>query len=433
MTIKERIKIILQKRTIHQAGYVYFGSLVNGASLFALNILLARSVSENIFGIFSISVLMLSTVAEMSDFGLNAGLLRFAPYYISTSQDDKLKQLVKTIWQWRVLLTAVLTFGGLAFSGLLAKYVFGQPQISQYLAFSALGIGGVILLGFLSTYLQAKQRFFYNASMQSLKGLLRLLVVIILLWLGVKNLFVFLSVYIFIPWILFIANYKVLPFGFRHVIVENEIKIKLNSQLAKFSFWLTISSLLSIFASRVDQIMVSRLMGLASVAVFSVAYQLIQFFPLIYSSVSSVLTPKISGLTDKALMITFVKRTFKWVFVLALIVSVFIYPSQYLITLFFGQKYVLSMPVYLILAYSLMLNILAIPFSLTVMVFNRTNLVAFSGVLQLVLSVFANMFFIPAFGIIGAAYAFGLGIAASLIYNMACAFYLIKKGNLIIA
>ena len=409
---------------------MYAGSLVNGLSLFALNIILARSMSPSLFGIFSISILVLSTVAEMSDFGLNAGLLRFAPYYISTNQTDKLKQLIKTIWQWRVSLTIVLTLGGVVLSRPLAEYVFGQPQVAGYVAFASLGVGGVILLGFIATYLQAKQRFFYNASLQSLKGFLRLLIVGILALFGVDNLFVYLSVYIFVPWILTLTNYGVLPPDFRTVVVEDEVKNKLHSQLAKFSFWLTLSSLMSIFASRVDQVMVSKLMGLANVAIYSVAYQLIQFFPLIYNSISSVLTPKMSSLTDKASVVVFIKRTFKWVLLAAFAVSILIYPSQYLITLFFGQKYISSMPVYLVLAYSLMLNILVIPFSLAITVFNRTNLVALSGLLQLVVSVAANMAFIPIFGVMGAAYAFGLGIIVSLLYNMACAVYLIKKKDL---
>lgn len=432
MQILERIKLILKKRTLHQAGYVYFGSLINGASLFVLNIILARALSTDLFGIFSLSVLVLSTVAEMSDFGLNAGLLRFAPYYISTNQNDKLKQLLKTVWNWRKSLSTILTFGSIVLAYPLARYVFGQPVISHYLAFTSLGIGGVIMLGFLATYLQAKQRFFYNASLQSLKGVLRLVVVILLMIFGVKNLFAYLSAYIFIPWILFLASYKVLPENFRKVEIDGETKKKLHSQLAKFSFWLTLSSLMSIFASRVDQVMVSRLMGLANVAIYTVAYQLIQFFPLIYNSITSVLTPKISGITDKATLIIFIKRTFKWVVVAALGVSILIYPSQFLISLFFGQKYILSMPVYIVLAYSLMLNILSIPFSLTVTVFNRTHLIAFSGFIQLLINVIGNILLIPIYGVMGAAFTFAVGVFVSFIYSIICAFYLIKKKELVI-
>lgn len=427
-----RLKVILQKRALHQTVFVYAGSMINGLSLFALNIILAKVLDQELFGIFSLSILVLMTVAEISDFGLNAGLLRFAPYYLATNQTDKLKQLVKMIWRWRVVVVLILTMGGLVLAYPVSRYIFGQVKLTPYLTFTSLGIGGVILLGFLATYLQAKQRFFYQASLQSLKGFLRLLIVLILLVFGVRNLFVYLSVYISVPWILFLLNFKEFPKDFRQVEIDLEAKNKLNSQLAHFSFWLTISSLISIFASRVDQAMVSHLLGLSEVAVFTVAWQLIQFFPVIYNSVSSVLMPKISSLTNKNDLKIFIKRAFKWVLVVVLGMGMLIYPSQYLISFLFGTKYLASMPVYLILAYGYLLNILIVPFSLLVNVFNRTYWIAVSGVMQVAVILIGNAVFIPTYGIMGAAYTFALATAFIFIWNIALAVYLFKKVDLVI-
>ncbi len=421
------IKLIFKKRAIGQAIYVYVGSIVNGLSLFALNVVLARFLTQDNFAIFSLSVLVLSTVAEMSDFGLNGGLLRFAPYYLATNQTNKLNQLIKTIWQWRVSLSIFLTAGCLLLAAPLSAYVFNQSQVKDYFAFASLGIGGIIMLGFLATFLQSQQRFFYNASLQSLKGALRLLLVIALALFGVKNIFVYLTVYICVPWVLFLMNYKVLPANFRKTTIDDEEKRILHNQLAKFSFWLTVASFTSIIAARVDQIMISRFLTLADVAIYTVAYQLIQFFPLIYTSISSVLTPKISALSDKVQLVAFVKKTFIWTLSLALIVALFVFPSQYLISMLFGAKYAQAMPVYLVLAYSLVLNILTVPFSLTVNVFNKTYLVAFAGIFQFALSIFGNLIFIPIYGVMGAAYTFALGIVASLLYSMVCAIFLIKR------
>ncbi|TSC85034.1 MAG: Polysaccharide biosynthesis protein CapF [Parcubacteria group bacterium Gr01-1014_13] len=432
MQIQERIQSIFKKRALHQTAFVTVGSLINGVSLLVLNIILARALSQEFFGIFSLSVLALSTMAEISDFGLNMGLLRFAPYYIATNQTDKLKQLLKTVWRWRVALTWILTLGGIVLSYPLAKYLFGQAKIAPYLAYSFLGIGGVILLGFLATYLQSNQRFFYQASVQSLKGFLRLLIVIILALAGVRNLFVYLSVYIFVPWILFLVNYGVFPDKFRKVEVDQEVKSNLHSQLAKFSFWLTISSLMAIAGGKIDQVMISHYLGLEQVAVFTVAWQLIQIFPVVYGSISSVLMPKISALVNKTELIAFVKRVFKWVLVGTIGIALLIYPSQYLINFLFGQKYVAAMPVYLILAYGFLLNILAIPFSMTVTIFNKTHIMAIGAFFQLVLLVICNLVFIPRYGIMGVAYTYIISLVANFLWNLIWAFFLIKKKDFIV-
>ncbi len=433
MRIQERIQSIFKKRALHQTVFVTVGSLINGVSLLALNIVLARALSQELFGIFSLSVLALSTMAEISDFGLNAGLLRFAPYYIATNQTDKLKQLLKTIWRWRVTLTWALTVGGIVFSYPLAKYLFGQAQIAPYLAYSFLGIGGVILLGFLATFLQSKQRFFYQASVQSLKGFLRMVIIVILAIFGVKNLFAYLSVYIFVPWVLFLANYGVFPEKFRKVEIDGEVKRSLHSQLARFSFWLTVSSLMAIAGGKIDQVMISHYLGLEQVAVFTVAWQLIQVFPVLYGSISSVLIPKISALENKIELIIFVKRVFKWVLVGTIGLAFLIYPSQYLINFLFGQKYAAAMPVYLILAYGFLLNILAIPFSMTVTIFNKTHIVAIGAFFQLAILVISNLVFIPRYGIMGVAYTYILSLVANFVWNTVWAFYLIKKKDFIIA
>lgn len=427
MWITERIKLILGKKALHHTAFVTIGSLINGASLLVLNIVLARALSKESFGIFSLSVLALSSMAEISDFGLNLGLLRFAPYYIATDQTDKLKQLVKTIWRWRVTLTWALTVGGIVFSYPLAKYLFGQAKIASYLAYSFLGIGGVILLGFLATFLQSKQRFFYQASIQSLKGFLRLAIVVILAIFGVNNLFAYLSVYIFVPWILFLTNFGVFPEKFRQVQIDQEVKRNLHSQLAKFSFWLTISSFMGIAGGKLDQVMISHYLGLADVAVFTVAWQLIQVFPVLSGSIASVLMPKISRLKNKTELVAFVKRVFKWMLVGTIGIAFLIYPSQYLINFLFGQQYVAAMPVYLILAYSLLLNILAIPFSTTVVVFNRTHIMAVAAFFQAVLLIVCNLLFIPRYGIIGSAYTYIISQVAQFMWNLTLALYLLKK------
>ena len=288
------------------------------------------------------------------------------------------------------------------------------------------------MLGFLATFLQSRQRFFYQASVQSLKGFLRLLIVVILAILGIKSLFAYLSVYIFVPWILFLANYGVFPEKFREVEVDQEVKSKLHSQLAKFSFWLTISSLLAIAGGKIDQVMISHYLGLEQVAVFTVAWQLIQVFPVLYGSISSVLMPKISALANKIDLVIFVKRVFKWVLVGTIGIALLIYPSQYLINFLFGQKYAAAMPVYLILAYGFLLNILAIPFSMAVTIFNKTHIMAIGAFFQLVLMVICNLVFIPRYGIMGVAYTYIISLVALFAWNVAWAFYLIKKKDFVV-
>lgn len=430
MNIKSTFFTFFKKASLHQVFFVYLGFLLNGTSLFLVNIFLGRILEKNLFGIFALSILVLSTVAEMSDFGLNGGLLRFAPYYIAQKEENKLKQLVKTIWQWRVWLSVILTCAGVVFSPFLAMYIFNNPEITKYLAFSFLGVGGVVLVGFTSTYLQARQKFLTNSLVQSLKGLLRLILVLVCYACGVQNVFIYLLIYIAVPWVLFLYSYKYLPNGFRVVEIEDETKRSMHAQLAKFSFWLTIWSLSAILASRIDQVMLSRLMGLDKVAVYAIAFQFVYIYSLILQSVTAVLMPKINGLQTKGELWLFSKRILLWIVPLILFLIPIIFISQYVVSYIFGAKYVESIPVYMVLSYSMLISLIGIPASLIITVFNKTKLVAYSGFLQLIVNLLLNIILIPRFGVMGAAYTFGLGVLVSLVYNLVCAIFLFKREKL---
>lgn len=430
MAIFARIIGIIKKKAIKETAIVTIGSLINGASLFLLNIILARIIDKNSFGAFSLSLLALNTAGEISDFGLNSGLLRFAPYYISSNQREKLHQLIKTIWSWRVSLSAILTAGGIVFAYPISKYIFGQQLITQYLMFVSLGVGGVIMLGFTVTYLQASQKFFASAVTQSLKGLMRLVLFGIAAFSGLRSLYVFLGIYIVVPWVLYIFNFRYLPADFRKIIIDSEVKRQLHSQLAKFSFWLTMTSLIAILAGKLDQIMISHYLGLAEVAVFTVAWQLIQVFPVIYGAAISVLMPKMSGVQTKNDLIIFIKRISKYALMTAFIIGIFLYPSKFLILLLFGEKYREAMPLFLLLSYGMLFNIISIPFSIGVTLYNKTHLTTVSAVIQLILVLLCNFIFIPRYGIMGVGYTTVISLFTQFLWNVFFSLYLMKNHDL---
>lgn len=430
LTLLKRIITIARKKTLHEVSFVYAGSFLNGVSLFLLNLVLARSLKPESFGAFSLSVLVLGTVSELSDFGLNSGVLRFVPYYMRNDQTAKLKQLVKTVWLWRVGLSIVLMVGGLALSPWIAQSIFDQPGITQYVRLSFWGIGGVVLLGFITTYLQATQRFVHTSTLQALKGVLRVAVVGLLLLVGVTDLTVILGVYIGVPWILLVASYRFLPTGFWRVKTEPAVKREIHKNLARFSFWLTIWSLCTIISARVDQSLISRFLGLEEVALYAVAFQFVFVYSLGLQSITSVLLPKTNAMTNRDELKRLVRHMWRYLLPTTALLAVLIYPTQFLVIWFFGNTYAAAMPLYLVLSYSMLLTFLTIPFSLIITVYNKTELVAFAGAIQLVLNVVLCYLFIPHYGLLGAGYVFGLGIVVSQIYNALAAAYLIKKKEL---
>ncbi|MFA6105008.1 MAG: polysaccharide biosynthesis C-terminal domain-containing protein [Patescibacteria group bacterium] len=432
MNIFSDIKDFLKTRTLRESSYVFVGSAINGVSLFAINVFLGNRFSKEWFGTFSLIIVVLAVVSELSDFGLNGGMMRFAPYYIGSGENDKFLKLVKVVWGWRVKISSVLTIGGIIFAYPLSRYVIGQPQIASYLAFSFLGIGGVILLGFISSYLQVQQKFLLNSFLQVLKGVGKLVLIACLMFFGFSNLYPYISIYIIVPWFLVFSFFILKPDSFLKIHTTKEEKSEINIRLGKFGFWLALNSVFMIIAGKVDQIMVSRILDLEKLATFSIAMQFLYFYSLVLGSISSVITPKINSLRNKLELISYIKKSYRILIPVFIVALFLIFPTKYLIILFFGQKYLDAIPIYLILSYSTLSSLIFLPFSLVLLAYSKTKLIALSGFLQFIINLALNWFFIRTFGLVGAAISYGISVILFNLYNVFWSLYLLKYREIIV-
>ncbi len=420
-----------QLKAFRDVSVVYIGSFVNNVALFATNLVLARSTSQEAFGMFGLALLVLGAVTDLSDFGLNAAFLRFASYYYAQHEESKLKVLVKLMWRWRLFLTLCITLGGLLLSGVLARHLYHEEALTPYFQLAFLGVGGVILSAAISVYLQATQRFLAAARVNAIKGTLRFVFVAGLVFCGVLDLRLLLLAYITVPWLVTLGTLPQLPKGFSRTIIPSEEVAIMRQKLFSFSVWVMIWSFLIIIASRVDQTLISRYLSVKDVAIYSAGMQLIVFYTYMLQSLTTVLAPKMSAKATVLEMQTLLKAMYRKIIPLVICLALFIYPSKVFLPLLFGPEYAASMNVYVILSYSILLNFLALPWSLMISALNATKVLAIGGVLQLAITIGANMVLIPQFGVIGASFSFFGTVFLMNVYTVVAAEYVRRRKTLV--
>lgn len=413
------------------AAVLYVGALANTVSLFAANALIARSVDQSLFGAFSLALLVLSAVTEISDVGLTAGMHRFASYYIGHGEQGKLQQLLRVVWRWRLGAVLVFSVGGLLSAGFVADAIFEAPTATPFIRLAFLGVGGVIFSSFVVTYLRAAQRFDIAAISTGAKGLLRLVFVGAAIMIGVDDMLVLLGLYVLVPWVLYLCTLPFLPTHDREAVVLPEEVHAMNKELWRFSKWIVVWSVVVTIGSKVDQAVISRWLGLEEVAMYGVALQLIVGYQYITQSISSVLATKMSAVSKKEELWRLIRASYRWILPLLGFLAVVIYPSQYIIVLFFGSQYAASMVYYVIMAYAMLLVIATTPFSKIITVFNRTELVAGTSAVQLVLSVGLNLWLIPIYGIMGAVIAYVVSIVVVQLLTTIISLRLLSKEEVI--
>lgn len=415
-----------------QASVVYAGMLGNGACLFLVNVFLGRFLDKASFGSFSLAILALSTLAELSDFGLNAGFLRYGSYYSARGEEGKLLQLVRLVWRWRVRLSVLLTVFGVAFARPIAEIVLNAPALAGTLAFSFLGVGGTVFLGFVATYLQLRERYVANAVVQFLKGFLRFAFIYGIVHAGFAGPYALVLGFIVVPWILFIFVSRLLPAGFYSAPSFASEHVAVARQLKSYSFWIALWSFAAIFAGRVEQIVLSSLMGLEAVAVFAAASQFMQAYSLGAQAVSTVLAPKAGAIRSAQELSSLMHRSFRPLIWLSFALIPFIILSSRLIPLVFRASYADAMPVYIVLSIGYIGFMLNAPFSLAISAYNKTVFYAVLGAFQVVLSIALNYLFIPSYGVLGAALAFTVTSFVILAATGACASYLMRTREIAI-
>lgn len=191
------------------------------------------------------------------------------------------------------------------------------------------------------------------------------------------------------------------------------LRLKWDAITLKYIYFISIPfALAGIFGrvySYVDAIILERFIGNAAVGFYTVAYKIpfaLQFVPsafaaAIYPAMSSYFKnspEKLSEIWKKATI---------YLMLLAIPITAGIYAlSEIIILKFYGEQYIVSIPVLKTLIFGVFFIFINFPLGSLLSACNRqatnTTLIGFT----MIINVIANIFLIQEFGIIGAAYAF---------------------------
>ena len=230
---------------------VHKGKDVSVGLGFIVTMLITRTLGPAQFGLFSLSLAVMTIASQFSDFGISTGLVRFASLYL---KKDKLKAdlIFKVSLKAKLLISILVFLIGLLASPLLALHVFKKPELVVPLRLVVIGAFGISLVSYITTTLRARQSFkkfkFVNAIIPIGK-----LALISLLFLTLKlNLLNALTTVIILPFIAFLIGSLIIPKDFLKAKGDEKESLK---KLFHFSKWILISIFCAAFFNRLDVLM----------------------------------------------------------------------------------------------------------------------------------------------------------------------------------
>ena len=187
-----------------------------------------------------------------------------------------------------------------------------------------------------------------------------------------------------------------------------DFDVKIGKNLLQNSWPLILSTLSYIVYTRTDQIMIEHFLGSYEVGIYSAAVRLYELPFIITTIISGTLTPllykkynenknEFFALTLKILsymsLLAYIIIAFYWIF------------GKDIILLLFGEKYLESYNVLIILSVIILIQFVSFLRSSYLILINQQKLFFYIGIVLSLSNIIINYFLIPVYGIMGAIYA----------------------------
>ncbi len=180
-------------------------------------------------------------------------------------------------------------------------------------------------------------------------------------------------------------------------------------ELSLFNLWAFLASIFAILSDRMEIFFLKMYHNPESVAVYGTTLQLFSGFVILFSTLNSLVLPRLSIAPNQAEF----NRLLLKAFFISLLVAVLLIPGYFLaepiLNLLFKNKYSESIPIFKILYPNYLLQLLFAPLGVALFAMGKPKILAMLAFIRLVSGVILDTILIPEFSAAGAGISFFLG------------------------
>lgn len=408
----------------------FLGIIANAAILLMVKILIARNITKEEFGIYSLIIAVSGVVSVAAGLGIHEGVSRFVAVSLGRKEDPN---PVSSSSIQIGLLSGIVSFIALYFvSGFMAQYVFYIPEMATPLRLISFYIPFAIMTQLIAAVLRGhgiiKAKIFYLDILQPL------------IFLGLLcSIFIFDLPFISIIYVYLLSMIAVFAaiglYGYRKISLRPFLSAGGNKsrELLKFSVPVLGVSLLGIVLMWTDTLMLGRYAGAAEVGSYNVSITLALLLTFPLGALVFVFMPLAGEMYAKDQMSELNRTNFvltKWIFSASfpIFFVLFFFPEMTL-TFLFGTRFSDSAMPLRILSLGFLLHSLLGTNGVLMMVFNMTKALMYISLIGAVLHLAVSYIFLKmlGYGIPGAAAA---TVISYLLLDIIASVILYKKSGI---
>lgn len=417
--MKFSLEKILKTHTLRQSFLTTSATVMTGALGLVFYVFAARTLGPAAFGILSVTIAMITLMADISNLGSDTTVIRFVGKYLQSNRENALRAL-KLALEIKLLAWASIVLLGWVLVPFITNDLLKKPELELSFYLGLIGIGTASLFSFTSSALQAFQKFWWWAGLNIASNSLRLVIVFILFLQVSLNTTNTLVVYISVPLFVFLTGLFILP---RFITIAGEYKIF--KEFFHYNKWVALFIVIAAISSRIDTFLLTRFLDTASLGIYSAANQISSVIPQLVFAIATVVAPKLASYRNNKEVLVYIKKLQLFVSVLALLGLVVLIGVVNLLPVVFGTEYVESRGPLIFLIIGQLIFLISLPVHQAIFYyFARPDIFLWLSLIHLIFMLAIGPVLIAQFGIVGAAVAVAFG---SLINFLIPAFWVFLK------
>ncbi len=422
--MEENFGITPLKSVAKGAAIFFVGMMLSKVLAFFYRVFVARYFGPADYGTFALGLAVLGFFEVVAVFGIESAVSRFVPFYAAKNDQGRVRGTLTSGIKIVLAISITLVLVMSASSFYIADNFFGKGELAMIflvlslsLPFSALNT--VLLHAFLGF-----QRIKYKSYSYIFSNTAKLVTVAMfgLLGFGVMGMVW--------SWVISLALTFMLDFYSLqrkvYPIFGSAIKsVSINREMLSFSLPLVFGSLASVIISWADTIILGIYRTTADVGVYNAVNPIVQLLTLIPFSFTVVMGPVLTGLYSGGRgeeMKNVYKSVTKWMFYanFPFFLILLAFPRQ-VIGLVFGEQYIYGYPIMAVLGFGYITYSIALGGVSVLATMKKTKYITALNVLSGIANLALNLYLIPPYGMMGAAFSAFLSIALGNTLTVLCA------------
>lgn len=400
MKVIERIR---NGKIFQNLSYTLLANTINQLRGFLLVWVAVKFLTVEAYGELVLVTFLISTVIDLSDFGVNVSTTRFVAKYYQGHNYGKFLATIIYSFRRKLLAFVIVAVCLGIFAEKVAILIFNNAALENYVYLSIVAIFFGMNSGVINSIIQGKQVF--SKTLCIAIGTISIVFFLFLILWYVDGLdfngFVFLNIAV-----------TVCSCSLGTFIIRKDIRRSWNfkhktkaicKEFNSFGNWMLIWSIFVIVKTKIDVLMIAQLATTEQVAYYDLANKFSKPLMLIFSSYGQVLTPMFAGVQSTEKLRILVSQTKKTCVCITVMLFIAILLSPYMIEIILGTSYMESiLPLQLIIT-SLVFFVWTMPFNTGLFALNKPFVFSVDTVIGLGVTLLGNYLLIPLWGAEGAA------------------------------